>query len=697
VRAVRIGALLAVALLGGLAPAVAPSPVAAARPDLSIVTDTTYDVLPDEGRVAVTVELTATNHLRDTVTRRYFFRTGFLSVLPGSSRFRISGGNGNARVKVVNRTNSATNLRIDFGRDLPAGRSTRLTLTFDLRDPGGAPDRPVRVGSALVTFTVWAFATPDTPGSSVDVRLPVGYDVALGRGPLEGPVPDGATRERWSSGTLDAPLEFIADVAASRAVEPLESTQAVSLAEGEATVVLRHWPDDTEWRDRVAGLVQRALPILEREIGVPWPVGGPLAVEETLVRGPSGYAGIFDPAERRVEISYAAPDAVVLHELAHAWFNGSLVADRWAAEAFASYYADLAATELGVEPAVPPPASLPEPQEPPADGDARIPLNAWGPSEGETPETEAYAYAASVELARAVAERAGEDGLRRVWALAARGIGAYRVGTATGEASADEPVAGPPDWRGLLDLLEDETGADIEDLWRTYVVRPDDLSALEARSETRAAYAASIELAGDWRLPASIREAMRAWRFDLAQEALAETDAVLAQRLALEAAAAEANLTLPGRVREAFEGAGPAAAAAEATAEQAVVDAIVAASDARPRQVGVAEDLLVQAGLIGTRPDELLAASKDALSTGDLEAAFTSAEAARGVWESAADVGRSRIVSAALLALALILFIGLVRQARSGRVRTAGLIEGIDEPSGLEGRDAAPPGGAPGA
>jgi hypothetical protein len=113
--------------------------------------------------------------------------------------------------------------------------------------------------------------------------------------------------------------------------------------------------------------------------------------------------------------------------------------------------------------------------------------------------------------------------------------------------------------------------------------------------------------------------------------------------------------------------------------------------------VGVAEDLLVQAGLIGTRPDELLAASKDALSTGDLEAAFTSAEAARGVWESAADVGRSRIVSAALLALALILFIGLVRQARSGRVRTAGLIEGIDEPSGLEGRDAAPPGGAPGA
>ena len=64
-------------------------------------------------------------------------------------------------------------------------------------------------------------------------------------------------------------------------------------------------------------------------------------MEESLSRGTDGYAGLFDPAAPRIEISYAAADAIVLHELAHAWFNGGLVADRWAAEAFASYYADV--------------------------------------------------------------------------------------------------------------------------------------------------------------------------------------------------------------------------------------------------------------------------------------------------------------------------------------------------------------------
>ena len=40
-----------------------------------------------------------------------------------------------------------------------------------------------------------------------------------------------------------------------------------------------------------------------------------------------------------VAIAYYADDFVVLHEAAHAWFNGSLLADRWSNEAFASYYA----------------------------------------------------------------------------------------------------------------------------------------------------------------------------------------------------------------------------------------------------------------------------------------------------------------------------------------------------------------------
>ena len=203
-RAAGIAVVIALAFALGLVPALAPAPVAAASPNLTIVSAATYDVRPDEGRVVVSVRLTASNHLKNTATKRYFFRTATLTVLPGTSGFRIKGGSGKPRVSVTKRTATYTNIKIDFGANLGAGKSTGLTLTFEIKDPGGRPDRAVRVSPSLASFAAWAYATPDTPGSSVAVRFPAGYNVSIGRGPLEGPTPDGAGHERWTSGPLPA-------------------------------------------------------------------------------------------------------------------------------------------------------------------------------------------------------------------------------------------------------------------------------------------------------------------------------------------------------------------------------------------------------------------------------------------------------------------------------------------------------------
>lgn len=653
----RLGAALALAI--GLAivlvPALAPVPVAAATPSLTIVGATTYDALPDEGRVAVSVILTATNRLKDTATRKVFFRTGFLTVLPGTSGFRIAGGSGKPKVSVSSTTDTYTNLKIDLGANLAAGKSTTLILTFEVKDPGGVADRPVRISRSLVSFAAWSFATPGTPGASVNVRFPSGYHVTIGRGPLDGPVADESGHEQWSSGSIAKPLDFVADVAADRPTDYEETSRTVPLTAGPAEVLLRAWPDDPAWRDRVGSLVERALPILEREIGVPWPVDGPLAVQEALVRGRGGYAGLFDPADRRIEIAYAAPDGVVLHELAHAWFNGRLVADRWAAEAFASYYADVAARELGLDPATPSPPGDPE--------TAAIPLNAWGPSESQSAASEAYAYAASLDLARAIAQRADPEALRGVWTKAAQGIGAYQP-----DPAATEAAEGPPDWRGLLDLLEEAAGKDFGDLWRTWVARPQDVPLLADRVAARGDYARSVDLAGEWRLPPTIRAAMRAWRFDVARELLVAADAVLAERVKLETAAAAAGATLPDTLRVTFEGTGGVpAAAAEAAAEQTTVDAIAAAQAARPSEEGFAERAFVAIGLVGAKPEVDLDQALGALAGGDLETAYGAAQAAESAWASASEIGRSRILSAALLLIALILFVGLLRQQRRRR------------------------------
>jgi hypothetical protein len=666
VRTAGLAGALALALSIGLMPALAPTRVAAARPDLTLVGHATYDVLPDEGRVAVSVRLRATNHLRDTVTRRFFFRTAFLTVLPGTSHFRISGGSGKPKVSVAQRRADYTNLRIDFGANLAAGRSTTLTLTFDLEDSGGAAERPVRITPSIVSFNAWAFATPDTPGATVALNVPAEYNVAIGRGPLDGPTTTKSGEQAWTSGPLDDPLEFVADVVADRLGAPVETLREVTLTNDPAAIIVRSWPDDTAWSDRVLGLLERALPLLEDEIGVPWPIDAPLILEESLTRGTDGYSGLFDPAAPRIEVSYAASDVIILHELAHAWFNGGLVADRWAAEAFASYYADIVAVRLGL-------AATPlDPVDPTAA--VAIPLNAWG--EGEPPEAEAYAYAASLELARAIADRIGAENLRRTWSLVAAGIAAYPPDPAVDPLSdpgGAEQAAGPPDWRALLDTLEDGAGQPLDDLWRTWVARPEDLLALDARGPAREAYGRTLRAAQPWRLPPSIREAMRAWQFDVAGELSVQAEAVLVQRGALEASATAAGVTLPDRLRQAFEGTGGLdAAAAEAEFEQAVVDAIASAAAGRPTTTDPGEQIMIFIGLIATDPEGRLALARTSLTVGDIETAYVAALAAEAAWIDAVDLGRTRLVTTVLLTFALLLLASLVRQRRRRVLADAG-------------------------
>jgi hypothetical protein len=655
VRAAALAVVLGIALGIGSVPALAPVAVEAATPGLTIVGATTYDVLPAESRVAVGVALTATNHLKNTAARRFFFRTAVVTVLPGTSDFKISGGSGKPKVSVSQKTATYTNLKIDLGANLAAGKTTTLTLTFDLKDAGGAPDRPVRISPSLVSFAAWAVAGTGSAGASVAVRLPTGYDTTIGQRPLAGPVADGAGHDTWSSGPIAAPLAFVADVVADRPTDYVETTVSVPLGGGTATVFIRAWPDDPAWRDRVGALLQRALPILEREIGVQYPLNRPLVVHEAVARSTGGYAGVYDPVTGQIEIAYSARDGVVIHELAHAWFNGSLVADKWAAEAFAAYYAELTARELGVDPASPVPPTEP--------GNWAIPLNTWGPTGSVPAQSDAWAYAASLDLAHEIAQRAGPDALRAVWLEASKGIGTYQP-----SGGAVEAALGVPDWRGLLDLLEDQTGKSFADLWLASVARPADVAALTDRAAARAAYLHSLALAGDWQLPPPVRSAMRAWQFSLARDLLAATDGVSAQRAKLEQSAATVGLTLPTTLRGAFEGGGGIDVATdEASAEQAVVDAIVGARAAEPDESGAAERLVIAIGLAGTDPAAQVRRAAERLATADVQGAYADATDARAAWTVAAALGRSRIVSAVLLLLAVALFAGLVRQQRSAR------------------------------
>ncbi len=643
VAAIGLAVIAAIGLLGTPVGPTAPVDTRAATPDLTITSATRYDVQPDRRRVRVVADLTVTNHLRDTTTKRFYFDEAFLAILPGTSGFRLTTeGSGDPSVSATRRPRSHTLLRLDLGKRLYSGKSATYRLTFNLNDPGGAATRDVRIGDSLASFPVWAFASDSTPGSSVTVVVPKGFEVRVEAGAIPDPTTDDRGRTVFRSGRLAKPLDFFAYLVADRPGSYVEATLQPEVLGAPAEVMVRSWPDDKPWAKRVTRLLDRGLPALGERIGLPWPRTDTLTVQEALSRNTGGYAGLFDPSAGRIEIAYYAGDFVVLHEAAHSWFNGSLLADRWANEAFASYYAEATAKDLKVK--VKPDKLTKALQA------ARIPLNGWGPVGSEDPRQEDYAYAAGLTLAREIAKRAGTDGLQAVWADAAARTGAYQpVG---GPA---EVVEGPPDWRGLLDLLEERTDASYDDLWRAWIARPTDLALLDARAAARRALT-DVEAATDgWRLPRPIRDAMRAWRFADASRLIAHAEAALVQRTQVVAAADRAGLIAPDALRTAFEDDdGFDDALTEASLELDTIDRFQEAVDRRPTTTSP----ILALGLWGLTPEDDLADARDAFAEGDLEASVAASHRAAETWTHAETTGKSRALSIGLLILAAVLGIG---------------------------------------
>jgi len=618
--------------------AAVPPAARAASPSLTLVGHTSYSVQPTKRRVHVTVDLTVTNRTTETITSQFVYDRVNLAVLPGATSFRATENGVKVAVGVASRSVTSTLLTIQLAKRLASGRSTAIRLAFELPDPGGSPARIVRVGPSLLGFPVWAFGSPGVPGSSVAITVPAGYKVTVPAGRLGRPTTTADGTTTITSGSLADPADLSAYILADRPGAYREVPVDVALGPTTAHLAIRAWTDDPSWARKTAALLKRALPALASTIGLPYPRSTTVAVEEAVSRSIDGQAGVYDPASGTLRIAYTTPPGSILREVAHLWFDGRSFADRWIVEGLASHAATAAAAKLKLGIAPPGGGVL---------AGSGLPLNAWLPSASVDTPADRYGYAASAELFRQVEARTGPGGLQAVLA-----------------AVATRPTADPVDWRGLLDLIQAQTGVDASDLWRTYVVRPEDTALLDARARVRFERDALAAEANGWALPASIDAALAAWRFDDAETAISQAQSVLRARDDLAVASAVAGLDLPANLRDTFETGDPDAAAAEARIERVIVDQIVAAQAAGAAS---SSSWLVRVGLLGQDPFAQLVAARVAFKAGDLAAAQARAIGAREMWAGAADLGGLRLRG--ILALLLVLVVGFLLVATRSRRR----------------------------
>ena len=650
--ALPAAALLAfgVALLPPVVHVTAPGalgvPVARAADGLDVTSDTTYVVDPGRAVVRATVDLVARNTRPDGVsagggTIRYFYTSIRVGVQPGATSLQATQDGIPVGVGVAERDGYRL-VTVALGRPIYLDDSASVRLTFDLPDGAPRSGSDIRVGLAFASFLAWSF------GDSGTVRVDVPSTFATDVSGAEMTRASANGTDSFTASTTDA-LDWYAWIDARN--DPGLTRDLLAIPGGEQ-IVVRGWPEDGSWRATVGSLLTRGVPDLVRLIGLPWPVAGPLNVLEIHTPLLEGYGGFYNSARNEITVSEDLDPLTIVHEASHAWFNGSLFAERWISEGLADEYASRVLTEIGQ------PSSTLEtatPGEP-----AAFPLEDWPPPaairDDASEAKERFGYDASWTVIHQVVASAGEAGMRKVFVAAHDGTTAY-----VGSGRAEHTTL-PGDWRRFLDLTEQVGGATgVAELLRTWALDPADAASLDARATARTAYAALVAHSGGRAAPWSVREPLDGWSFDVASTRITTATGIVARLQAISSEASSVSLTedpgIEGGYRQATDGAALDAENASTATVQASLDQVAAATRAgrAPRS------WLVTIGLLGSEPDAVVLAARDAWSSADWSGSATMATSALVTLDGADAAGRSRVAIVGGAGAGLIVVVLLVR------------------------------------
>jgi hypothetical protein len=626
-RAAAAGLLVA----AGLFVPAGASPALAADDELSLVSSSSYALDPEAAVVRVTVDVTATNNKPNLVqetatgtrTTRYFYDAAVLVVHAEASSIKARAGRSALSVKVTPKE-GYTIAEVRFRQDLYFQQSTKFTLTYDLA--GGAPrsDSDIRVGSAFATFYAWAF------GDRGDVRIvvPAGFEVETSGSTVAESVVDGVTTLTASG--IGNVTDWYAVVVADR--HDSLTRERLDLPGGEH-LVIRAWPEDTEWQDRVTELLRIGLPVLVEKIGLQWPVEGEIEVAEVHTPLLEGYAGVFYTNKDLIEISEDLDELTIIHEASHAWFNSGLFVGRWINEGLADEYAARVLDEVSVG------GLRPRALNPTSEGAVR--LNEWSHpgriADEETDARETFGYEASWTIIRQLAGEIGEEQMRAVFTAADARRTAY-VGVGEPEA-----VTIQNDWRRFLDLLEETGGSkSAEDVFRRWVVTPEQEAVLDDRKAAREAYEALIAAGDGWLPGYAVRDPLGRWQFSRATEEIRAAGEILDVRDEIEAIAADLGVTPPTSLEAAYEGAD-----ADLEGVRALADGQLAVAETvrdTATAVTAERDVFTSLGLIGENPEAALDGAAGAFAAGDTDRAAGEAAAIRSLLDGADDAGRTRVL-----------------------------------------------------
>ena len=140
-----------------------------------VVAQTRYEAQPENRRVHVTIDAVATSYTPNPEDGLAYYPSATFAVQAGATNVAASSGGQPLGVALDASDPDFVGITVTFAEGVYFEESYPYRVTFDLPDPGGAPDRNLRISSTIVAFPIWAFGSVGEPGGSVTVTLPGGF------------------------------------------------------------------------------------------------------------------------------------------------------------------------------------------------------------------------------------------------------------------------------------------------------------------------------------------------------------------------------------------------------------------------------------------------------------------------------------------------------------------------------------------
>lgn len=681
-------------VIGGLTVVIAATvlvgvtPVAAQSDDgLRMVADSTYRVLPDEGVVEVEIDYTVTNQVADRRSGGQILQTFFTSIveiIPTAATDLVARRAGGSPLTMTPRELTAEEAaeiegsgiavwEVDLGSDLYFGQSRSFTVSYRLVDGGPRTEGSwARVNPAFAAFPV----TPrgDASLASVSVEFPAGFDVET-VGETMTSVDVGGSTVLTATEVVD-PAGWFALVVGSSA-DGLDHT-SVTVAGVESDVVISSWPGDDEWVDFVERGLVEGVPLLVEGIGVPWPVDGELEVTETIAPALAGYGGwYYEPSGARggavIEVGEELLSDLLVHELAHAWFNEDFSGMRWLNEGLAEYFGVRVAGALDDGP-------VEEFETVTLESAGALDLLGWTDpvlveTTGEIDPSEAFGYSASYQVIAGIAAEIGPAALTEVLTLLFERANPYRP-------DLDDPGPSRVDWQDALDAFEITGGSAVaEDLFVEWVLRVPEEARLVAREEAQTEVQRLAARDPGWAVPGAVHALLADWRFEELTELGVEISALLDDAQAMFDDAAVRRLALPGGPQDTYEAVatpneGFATVRAALDEQRTALDRVLRAYEREESSRGFFDRI----GLLGENVDAEVTRARDAFESAEYAAAVAAADEVDRLTDAATGRGQVRVAGAVGSLIGALLLGLLVVVFRRRRVATE---EPVDSASGL--------------